>query len=134
MSSGATCAECLQRLLFGSPKGQLKLMQRSIEVPALGAAGAPQRGGTRLFLINFTAGVLHGPFVAAQVPALDIEREAWRVTGGGRTFPAQVRVAAIAGTRVRQLKVSRADVQRLRLGPISPQDTRALLRRMKVQG
>eukprot|EP00935_MAST-01C_sp_MAST-1C-sp1_P000851 g851.t1 len=76
----ATGKECLQRLLFGSPKGELAQMRRHI-TPA-----------TPLFLLNIRSGEILGVFFSTGPPSENIVPEAWQKTGQGRTFPAQLRV------------------------------------------
>ena len=85
LSSSATCAECLQRELFGSPAGQLKKMERITDE-------------TLLFLLDFETQTMHGVFRAAGRAAINIVPEAWKTTCRSRTFPAQIKVKQLGGS------------------------------------
>jgi len=68
--------ECLDKMLFGSPKSRFKGMERITSNTAL-----------FLYRVDRTYPLLHGVFVIDGRPKINIDAEAW----GGR-FPAQVRV------------------------------------------
>jgi hypothetical protein len=47
---------------------------------------------TPLFLLDFQAKKIHGVFKATGPAQLNIQPDAWKVTGQGRSFPAQIQV------------------------------------------
>jgi hypothetical protein len=140
MSSRDTFPECIRRNLFGSPRSVLREMRDSIAVD----------GSTVLFLLNFQTAELHGVFTAVGQSQLDIEPDAWKVTGRGRRYPAQVRVhrldvrpifAAVSvpnGSKRTGLwrvgtegdvsvRLDREESRTLKGGPLDEQQTRSML-------
>jgi flagellar biosynthesis GTPase FlhF len=75
-----TCKECLDKGLMGSPLPALADMRRSIDEK------------TAIFLFDFQSREIHGVFRANGTPAKDIVPGAWKISGNGRKFPAQLRV------------------------------------------
>ena len=87
----ATHDECLERRLFGLPKGHWGDVKQIQPIPATGASAPPPP--TPLFLLNTTTRTVQGPFVATKPAGLDIVPDAWREVR--RPFPAQVRCTAL---------------------------------------
>merc|ERR1711908_55743 len=96
--NNSTQRPCCELQLFGSPARELGQMQRCI------------RMDSQLFLFNFEASVLLGPFVAISEPESNIVPDAF---GAGK-FTAQVRASALEGC-VHQIDLQ----QRLFAGPRS---------------
>jgi len=70
MCSKDTRDECLKRMLLGLPREKLRSMEQCIVV-----------GKTPLFLFDFSRKRVHGVFIAAAEPELNIIEEAWKGQG-----------------------------------------------------
>ena len=83
-------------------------------------------GKTPLFLFDFSRKRVHGVFVAAAEPELDINSEAWKGQGPphsrrnpGSPFPAQVKILLkTAAERVGEIGSGHNDTFKLTAGPI----------------
>jgi hypothetical protein len=122
MSTTLTGAECLRRGLFGSPKGALPSMLSTIS------------NKTQLFLINFDTSKVLGIFRATGPPRLNIEPSAWRESGGGRMFPAQVKVERLQVLQVSLRRPEYAKTGTFHAGPLSAIHTRDLLLKLGYFG
>jgi hypothetical protein len=119
MSTTTTTTECLERMLFGSPANKLRDMQKHIN-----------QKSTALFLLNFERDELQGVFAANGLPQIDIEPDAWKKNAKGRTFPAQIRVQQMPGSRLVKFTKKEREVLRVRGGACDATVTRALLTKL----
>lgn len=80
MSNRQTKKECFNRELFGLPISQAAVVKRV-------------KPGMKLFLFEYERRQLYGVFEATSCGALNIERDAFKTSGG--SFPAQVRIKTV---------------------------------------
>lgn len=80
MSNRQTKKECFDRELFGLPNSQASVVKQV-------------KPGMKLFLFEYERRQLYGVFEATSSGALNIERNAFRTSGG--SFPAQVRIKTV---------------------------------------
>lgn len=80
MSNRQTKKECFNRELFGLPMSQASVVKLV-------------KPGMKLFLFEYERRQLYGVFEATSCGALNIERDAFKTSGG--SFPAQVRIKTV---------------------------------------